>query len=189
MKHFPPLPRAGGNRLQPRRRAWFYLLFVVLALTGVVWLIDHFTRDTLAAPSVIGPWSMKLHGGAAMLALVGFGLMWDAHVRRGWVLKRSRLSGIAMGSSMLLLAASGFGLYYFDGEALREATEWLHWIVGVLVVLVLAWHLVSGKRSRRAREALVSAAPASYQLPQAGPHGAAQQALSESGQSQAQRSY
>ena len=169
MKHFPPVPRAGGNRLQPRRRAWFYIVFALLTLTGVVWLIDHFTREALAPPGLIAPWSMKLHGAAAMLALVGFGLMWDSHVRRGWVLKRSRASGIAIGSSMLMLAVSGFGLYYFDGEALRSATEWLHWVVGLLVVAVLIWHLVSGKRSRRAREALIAAAPSSYQLPQPEP--------------------
>ncbi len=166
MKHFPPVPRAGGNRLQPRRRAWFYALFVVLAVTGAVWLLDHFTRDALAAPGLIAPWSMKLHGGAAMLALVGFGLMWDTHVRRGWMTKRSRWSGVAMGISMLVLSLTGFGLYYFDGETLRQATEWLHWIVGVLVVAVLVWHLTSGRRSRRAREALIASAPASYQAEQ-----------------------
>ncbi len=164
MKHFPPVPRAGGNRLQPRRRAWFYALFLVLAVTGLAWLVDHFTRDAAAPPGLIAPWSMKLHGGAAMLALVGFGLMWDGHVRRGWSMKRSRWSGVAMGSSMLLLSLTGFGLYYFDGETLRQLTQWLHWGVGVLVVAVLVWHLVSGKRSRRAREALTASAPASYQV-------------------------
>jgi hypothetical protein len=136
----------------PVRRRWtFYLIFAVLAVSGLVWLIDHALRGDDAPVGMIAPWSMKIHGGAAMLSLFGFGLLWDAHVRRGWAMKKSRWSGSTVGAAMLLLALSGFGLYYFDGEALRRATEWLHWIVGGLAVLLLIWHLVLAKCVREAR--------------------------------------
>ena len=52
---------------------------------------------------------------------------------------------------MLLLAVTGFGLYYFDGEPLRSVTEWLHWIVGGLSGAVFIWHLLAARRTRQIR--------------------------------------
>jgi hypothetical protein len=151
MRHFAPVPRQVGNRMPVRRRWTFYVVFCALAASGVVWLVDHVMRSDDVPLGLVAPWSMKVHGAAAMLSLFGFGLLWDAHVRRGWTMKKSRLSGSIVGLVMLLLATSGFGLYYFDGEQLRRATEWLHWIVGGLSIVILLWHLLAARRIRRAR--------------------------------------
>ena len=51
---------------------------------------------------------------------------------------------------MLLLTITGYLLYYAGGEETRPIISAVHWILGVIVPALLAWHVVSGKRRSRA---------------------------------------
>lgn len=55
--------------LTAQSRWMLYALTTLLVATGAAWLIAHFGRSEDALPSPVEPWSMKLHGAAAMAAI------------------------------------------------------------------------------------------------------------------------
>ncbi|HZV92774.1 MAG TPA: hypothetical protein VFF72_06120 [Caldimonas sp.] len=132
--------RLGG----PRRRG-LYALVAVLVATGAAWLWLHDMRPADSLPSPIEPWMMKLHGAAALLAVYLLGTMLHGHMLNAWHRRQNRISGGVAAAAVLLLAASGYGLYYFGGDALRSATEWLHWVAGFALPPLLWWHIRSGR--------------------------------------------
>lgn len=144
----PPRHLAPALRLGATRRTLLYLLVAMLFVSGAVWLYAHFwpILDANGLPLPIEPWSMKCHGLAAMAILFLSGTMLYGHMLHGWHHRRNRATGIVAASTALLLALSGYGLYYFDGEALRGANEWLHWIVGFSLPLLLWLHIAIGRR-------------------------------------------
>ena len=66
-------------RLKPRLRAIFYVVFTLLFLSCVVWWIWHTwvprRGEFGSEPSPWVPWLLKIHGAAAMAALVLFGVL------------------------------------------------------------------------------------------------------------------
>jgi hypothetical protein len=52
---------------------------------------------------------------------------------------------------LAILAATGYLLYYAVDDGLRDVVRWAHWMVGVLLAVVLAIHVV---RARAKRERL-----------------------------------
>jgi hypothetical protein len=134
-------------RLGRFRRRSLYLLFAVLVASGAVWLWLHQGRADDSLPSPLEPWLMKLHGAAAMLTIYLAGTMLHGHMLNGWHRHRNRASGGMAAGMLLLLVVSGYGLYYFNGDALRGLTEWLHWIVGFAAPLLLGWHIRRGRRA------------------------------------------
>ncbi|WP_272544852.1 hypothetical protein PPH94_019570 [Burkholderia cepacia] len=134
----------------PSRRT-LYVLTALLVATGTAWLFAHFGRQDDALPSPVEPWSMKIHGAAAMIAIFMAGTMVHRHVLPGWRMRRNRVAGIAMCIALGSLAATGYGLYYFDGETLRWLTERLHWGAGFLLPAVFAGHVCAARKSRRAK--------------------------------------
>jgi hypothetical protein len=126
------------------------LVFVVLAgllASGVVWLVFQF----LLAPELMGAhpaqaWSLRIHGGLAMLALLVVGSLLPHHALAAWRLRRHRVSGGAMLAVMAILAITGWLLYYAGSPALRDAASWSHWLVGLAVPLLLAWHWLQRKQ-------------------------------------------
>jgi hypothetical protein len=59
------------------------------------------------------------------------GWMTAAHVTARWASDRNRRSGLALGSTALLLVFSGYALYYTTGS-LHDAGGALHEAIGVL---------------------------------------------------------
>jgi hypothetical protein len=140
----PELHRS--NRLDSLRRRALYALLAILVGSGAVWLCVHWRRADDALPSPLEPWMMKLHGGAAMMTIYLAGTMLYGHMLGAWRRRHNRGTGAVAAATLLLLASSGYGLYYFGGATLRQATEWLHWVLGFAVPLLLWWHVSRGRR-------------------------------------------
>lgn len=142
-----------GLRMPRWMRRWVFVAGGACLLTGALWLIfDAFVQHE----GPFGPEPHPLqrqwliaHGAAGMLMLWVFGLVWLAHVRRGWPRRRNRRSGAFMVASMILLALSGWGLYYLGSETLRPWLSQFHWILGLVVGGWLPIHIWRGRRSAR----------------------------------------
>jgi hypothetical protein len=98
-------------------------------------------------PHPAEPWSLKLHGAAAMAILVILGTLLPTHVRFAWHARRNRPNGIMLISVFAFLILTGYGLYYFGDERLRSWTSCLHLVVGLALPLALILHIRSGRRS------------------------------------------
>jgi len=139
-------------RLSRRHRTWVYASFGVLFASGLSWLV---AQSWLAGGEAFGesasplvPWSMKVHGAAAMLVLVVLGTLLPGHVRRAWNARKSRGTGAGVLGLNGLLVASGYALYYAGGEQSRAVMSPLHWIAGLVLPALLAWHVWEGQRQR-----------------------------------------
>ncbi|WP_175817937.1 hypothetical protein [Burkholderia diffusa] len=145
--------RVFGPMLAASSRRAIHTLTILLVATGSAWLLAHYGRQDDALPSPVEPWSMKIHGAAAMCAIFAIGTMVHRHVLPGWRMRRNRVAGIATCVMLGMLAVTGYGLYYFDGETLRRIAEWFHWSAGFALPGVLAWHIVRGRRQRHRQPA------------------------------------
>lgn len=139
-------------RLSPRHRAWLYGSFGLLFISGVVWLSLHwwFRPKGEFGETVhpAEPWLLKIHGAAAMAALVVLGTLLPGHVRRGWNTRRNRFSGVELLILNGVMIVSGYGLYYAGGESFRSAISITHWIAGLMFPASLAWHIWQGRKLR-----------------------------------------
>ncbi|AYB53948.1 hypothetical protein [Ralstonia solanacearum] len=142
--------RDSAFRLTRRRRWTVYGVFGVLLLTGLAWLVQHFTDDGSEGGMAVLAWSMKLHGAAAMASLYLFGMLWGPHIRNAWVRRRNRAAGAVFGGLTALLVVTGYALYYVNGELPRQCAEVLHWVAGLAVCIALWVHIVVGCRRRKA---------------------------------------
>jgi hypothetical protein len=144
-------------RLERWHRRSVYLVSALLMLSGVAWLIArYFLRPAGEFGETIHPlepWAMKLHGAAVMAMLFFLGSLMNGHIRRALHGSRNRVSGWAMMVTLSVLTFTGFGLYYLAGESDRPLWSAVHWIVGLALGLLLALHVVLGRRSRLARRA------------------------------------
>lgn len=139
-------------RLERWHRRCIYASVAALSLSGALWLVARYWMRPVTefGESVhpLEPLAMKLHGAAAMLMLFFLGSLMNAHIRRAIKAGRNLATGWSMIAGMLLLIASGFGLYYLAGEADRPAWSMVHWIVGLAASAVLILHVLLGRRSR-----------------------------------------
>jgi hypothetical protein len=120
-------------------RRLLYAVLGVLLATGGYWALVHY----LGFPSYPGEaLLMKVHGAAAMAALIMVGGLLYTHVPTGWSERRSRASGGTMLATCGLLAVTGYLLYYAGGETARAVTSYVHLAVGVALPIALAVHLV-----------------------------------------------
>ncbi|MBV9191404.1 MAG: hypothetical protein JO292_11090 [Betaproteobacteria bacterium] len=121
------------NRLPAAQRILLYAAFLVLLATGVLW-------ESVSA----GPWAsalMKVHGAAAMVALVLIGTLIAHHIPAGWGSFRNRWSGVLLLTALGWLVASGYLLYYSGSETLRSFASQSHLWVGLAGCMVAALHL------------------------------------------------
>jgi hypothetical protein len=121
------------NRLPVAQRGLLYAALLVLLTTGVAWEV--------LGP---GPWAaplMKIHGGAAMLALVLVGTLIAHHIPAGWTSLKNRWSGMLLLTALGWLVASGYMLYYSGSDALRLFASQSHLWVGLAAGAVVALHV------------------------------------------------
>jgi hypothetical protein len=139
-------------RLSKRQKWAVYLIIAILWITGVAWLIAHYylrnPDDFAALIHPIEPWSMKLHGAAAILFAALFGALSKHHMRLNWRREHNRLSAVFLLAIVGLLMTTGYLLYYANGEVLRAFSSKLHWILGLLTALVVGLHVYIGQKSR-----------------------------------------
>ncbi len=144
--------RRDDLRLRPRLRAMFYAVFAVLFASGAGWWVAHTwlqpAADSASAPSVVEPWLLKVHGAAAMAALLVLGTLYPTHISRSWRTGRNRGWGIGLVVACLVLIVTGYLLYYVGSETIRDATVSIHLWLGVALPIVLLVHIWRGRTTR-----------------------------------------
>lgn len=130
---------------------WFYSAFGVLFFSGVIWLIVRYLLDQGGFEEQdysLEPWLLKIHGAAAMTALIILGVLIPSHIQRGWAQQRNRITAFVIVSVCLLMIVSGYGLYYCDSEQFRAWISGFHSVAGCLLPLVLIWHILSSRKDK-----------------------------------------
>ena len=115
--------------LGPLQKRVLYWATVLLWLTGAGWLVRP------------APLWLKIHGAAAIAFLLVFGTLLDQHIPAGLRQEEERPSGVWLAILCGLLVLTGWGLYYFGNEALRQWTSRLHWAVGLVLPVLLFLHV------------------------------------------------
>ncbi len=80
----------------------------------------------------------------AMMALVIFSLMgslWTLHMRQEWRRGQSRLTGVGMVISLVLLGLTGVGIYYFGNEKMSQFSSLSHLVLGIWLSVVYIGHV------------------------------------------------
>ena len=131
---------------------WFYGVFSVLFFSGVIWLVVH-NAGTVGTEGEgfdgqVSPLLLKIHGAAAMGSLVILGVLIPSHMQRAWQLKRNHFPTVAIVGLCLLMAISGYGLYYCGSDAWRAWISGFHSVAGCALPLVLVWHIFSGRKRK-----------------------------------------
>ncbi|HEY5893286.1 MAG TPA: hypothetical protein VIT91_08660 [Chthoniobacterales bacterium] len=129
-------------------KAAVYISFSLLLLTGAAWLYAQGQVEDDEWRK-IPPLLMKIHGGAAMAALLVLGAL-TSHVTRGWKADKNRLSGVLLTAVSAFLILTGYGLYYTSGEELREWLSLWHAWIGFGLGLLLPAHVIAGRLIMRA---------------------------------------
>jgi hypothetical protein len=149
------------NRLDLAHRRSLYAVIAILMFTGICWAIlryfpeavDVDPRHALGVNAML----MKIHGAAAMLALVLLGTLLPRHVLIGLRGRLNRRTGVSIGVLSIALVATGYLLYYAGGETLREIASDAHLGVGLALPVLLAVHVRRVWRERRAMQAAQAA--------------------------------
>lgn len=139
-------------QLERWQRRAIYLSVLLLTLSGAVWLAAHYFFRPVGqfgeTVSPLEPWSMKLHGAAAIALFFLLGSILNGHIRRALRSQRNRLSGWSMVGLLSALTLSGYGLYYLASEPTRPLWSFMHWIPGCALIALLVSHVFVGRRSR-----------------------------------------
>jgi len=141
-------------RLSSWWRSSLYGVVVALAGSGAGWLLVHYAdslgydRSELARIAAEA-WALRVHGAAAIVALLAVGAMLATHSRLGWALRRNRSSGSLFVVTLFVLILTGYALYYLVDDVSRPPVSLLHWGVGLALIPALLAHIVLGRRSRR----------------------------------------
>lgn len=126
---------AARSSLPRPLRAAIYGVAALLWLSGAIWLSLHYAfPQTSAFGPLPNPWEaplMRVHGLIAVCGVFLIGWMTAAHVTARWSSERKRRSGLALGSTALLLVFSGYALYYTTGSP-HDAAGLLHEAIGLL---------------------------------------------------------
>lgn len=94
-------------------------------------------------------WTSALHALAGFVLMWFCGSLWSIHMRAGWRRREQRRSGLALALLLLALALTAVGIYYSGDEGLANWLSYGHLAAGLLLVAILAWHWVHGRRLRR----------------------------------------
>lgn len=144
-----PLP----IRLPKPHKQAMYGVFILLWLSGALWLGFHyFLRSAGEFGEVAHPleiWWLRVHGLMAFAMLVALGSVLPIHVRRAWHLHKNRWSGAGMMAVLLWLTLTGYALYYFSSDENEAWLPLLHWVVGLVLPLMLVWHIRQGRARSR----------------------------------------
>ncbi len=133
-------------RLEASHRRIFYLTFGILWLSGSLWVIAEWLKETDLGPvrTPLQTQSMKIHGAVMLLYTAILGTLWT-HIRRGFALRANRLSGTWMIGGNAALIVSGWILYYIGDDRLRQWASLTHWTIGLAMLPLLLGHLQLGR--------------------------------------------
>jgi hypothetical protein len=122
-----------------------YAVFGLLVGTGAVWMV---AQAQLGEGNQASSLMLKVHGGAAMAALVVLGAL-ITHIGAGWRVRRNRVSGLTLLLAILFLVITGYGLYYAGDEELRSLISRWHAWIGLGLFALLPAHVLIGRPLRR----------------------------------------
>jgi hypothetical protein len=134
-----------------------YAILLLLIASGIAWIGVHYEGDLVPEwrndlrRLALEAWTMKVHGAAALVALVVVGMMLTNHVRRGWTLARNRASGAGVLAAFAVLTLTGYALYYLVGDDTRPPVSVAHWAFGLALAPLFVLHIVVGRRGRARR--------------------------------------
>lgn len=149
-KHRGGAAAGGSAKLARWQRRGVYWGSGALTLSGLAALLLHHygtvQSDFGPAPNPAEHPLLAVHGAVAMLFLLLLGSLLPAHILRGWQQRRNLASGVSVAAVQSVLIVSAYALYYASGDGLRAAVSLVHWVIGITVVIVLPWHVISGRR-------------------------------------------
>jgi hypothetical protein len=137
-----------GIHLSRWTKIWINCIGLGVWFTGVGWMAAHYVFQPRTVASFSGnsePQWLKWHGAFAVLAIWTGGLLWGLHIVKAWKQHRHRLSGGTLAGALLLLIASGYGLYYVAADAPRSAISLIHQAVGVSILAAYLIHRLAKK--------------------------------------------
>ena len=141
-----------GLRLSQRRKRALYAVFGGAWATGILWLFFHYflmrQGEFGGEPHPLEAWWLRLHGAFAFAALWIGGLLWAAHIRPVLGRPGRRISGLLLLGMLAILAVTGYLLYYAVDDGLRDVMRWVHWLIGLALVLVLGIHVMRARANR-----------------------------------------
>lgn len=135
-------------RLAPSLRWGLYATGLALLASGTAWLYVRYGVAEASRPRAVLTVSMRIHGAAAMAGLVLAGAVTALHVKAAWLDRRNIASGLMLAASLLIIAITGYLLYYVSDEAARALASAAHWLLGLGAPIALWWHAASGAASR-----------------------------------------
>jgi uncharacterized membrane protein len=140
------------NRLGRVHRRSLYAAGGALLLSGLAWAVLHYLPRRIGIDEQLARGDaaalMKLHGAAAMIALLLLGAMRVRHIVHGWKLARNRWTGVSLGLTAAVLIVTGYLLYYLGDEDLRAYASWIHLAVGAALPLPIALHVLRERIAR-----------------------------------------
>ena len=138
-----------------KERIIYYTVFLVLFLSGVVWLVLHYLCSSVGEFGLMSnPLESKIlciHGVAAFGFAFVFGNIWAIHVKSGIQkkYKKNFKSGIINALLVTILIVTGLLLYYAGNDMVRITASMMHWICGILLFIVIIFHIFMGKYRKR----------------------------------------
>lgn len=148
------MPRLYPQRMPAGLRAAIIGTFGVLWLSGCYWLVLHyfFAQASDFGP-IQHPWTpviLRIHGWIAVAGVFLLGWITARHVSDRWPQMIKRLSGICIGGIAVILALTGYGLYYTT-DRLHDAADIIHEVLGgaAVVFALIHWRRYRPERSSR----------------------------------------
>lgn len=142
-------------------------LYAMLALSWASGIVYFVLSRWLQVEGEFGlekhPWQfplLKVHGAAAFFMLMAIGAMLANHVPATWRTRRSRGLGLSLLVGVALMVISAWCLYYAANEYWRPILGNIHAAIGFALPLILALHILRGRRAARARLRAHLAVPA-----------------------------
>jgi hypothetical protein len=140
--------------MSPGLRSTVIVTFGALWLSGCYWLILHYF---FAQPSDFGPvqhpWApqtLRVHGWIAVAGVFLLGWITARHVSDRWSQTAKRVSGLAIAGVAVVLAVTGYALYYTT-DRLHDVAGVIHETVGGIAILLALTHWKRRRPVRRSQ--------------------------------------
>ena len=139
-----------GYKFDRKLRVTFWIVTGTIFLSGLLWhgsqIFLRVRDEFIESPHALEQWSKLVHGFSVLPFLLLAGALLPRHVFPAFASGRLRGTGISLSALVLVLSISGFGLYYFGAENLRELARMTHVFAGYGLPALLAVHVFLAKR-------------------------------------------
>jgi hypothetical protein len=127
------------------QRSFVIYGMMACSITGLIYLLGHqfhLQRSILGTHNILAA-----HGVFAMLATLAFGSVLPFHIKAGYKSRKQLWSGFSQLGFLATLIISG-ALLYYGPEEIRDGAINIHWIVGLLFLVIFIWHGFIRSRSK-----------------------------------------